>query len=69
MSDFDLYESEIEELYRPKEEPKIWLTVEEAKEINNLILKLFYNERGRMSVFDATDLLTNRIEQAEKENA
>lgn len=35
MSDFDLYESEIEELYRPKEEPKVWLTVGEAKRIVN----------------------------------
>ena len=31
MSDFDLYESEIEELYQKPEEPKVELTVEEAK--------------------------------------
>lgn len=33
VSDFDLYESEIEELYQKPEEPKVELTVEEAKEI------------------------------------
>lgn len=43
---------------------KVELTVEEAKAINNLILKLFYNEENRMSVFDATELLTKRIEQS-----
>ena len=43
----------------------VCLTVEEAKALNNLILKLFYNEENRMSVFDATELLTKRIGQAE----
>lgn len=43
---------------------KVELTVEEAKAINDLILKLFYNEENRMSVFDATELLTKRIEQS-----
>lgn len=39
-------------------EPKIVLSLNEAKALNNLILKLFYNEENRMSVFDATELLT-----------
>ena len=30
MSDFDLYESEIEELYQKPEEPKVELTIKEA---------------------------------------
>ena len=46
-------------------EPKIVLSLNEAKALNNLILKLFYNEENRMSVFDATELLTKRIKQAE----
>lgn len=33
VSDFDLYESEIEELYQKPEEPKVELTVEEAKKV------------------------------------
>ena len=43
----------------------VYLTLDEAKALNNLILKLFYNEENRMSVFDATELLTKRIKQAE----
>ena len=46
-------------------EGMVCLTVDEAKALNNLILKLFYNEENRMSVFDATELLTKRIGQAE----
>jgi hypothetical protein len=43
---------------------KVELTVDEAKAINDLILKLFYNEENRMSVFDATEILSKRIEQS-----
>ena len=37
VSDFDLYESEIEELYQKPEEPKVELTIEEARELYWLI--------------------------------
>ncbi len=43
---------------------KVELTVEEAKAVNDLILKLFYNEENRMSVFNATEILTKRIGQS-----
>lgn len=33
VSDYDLFESEIEELYQKPEEPKVELTIDEAKEI------------------------------------
>ena len=47
---------------------KVYLTVEEAEKIKNLILCLFNNKPERMSVFEAIDLLTERIEQVEGKN-
>ena len=54
-----------EMIARCSQVPLVYLTLDEAKALNNLILKLFYNEENRMSVFDATELLTKRIGQAE----
>lgn len=70
MSDFDLYESEIEDLYRPKEEPKVVLTVEEAKNIYHdfasmyVIAKGTYPKDGMRKPF-TLDILKMEIEQAE----
>ena len=67
MSDFDLYESEIEELYRPKEEPKVVLTVEEAKVIEELALLCLFLRPKAVTIEKAKVMkeLNNRIEQAE----
>lgn len=69
MSDFDLYESEIEELYRPKEEPKVWLTIEEAKKLFNTFIVLCNNKENGKPFFtpmDGMKFMSNKIEQAEK---
>ena len=60
LTECDDFEFELDDF-----QDAVILTVEEAKALNNLILKLFYNEENRMSVFDATELLTKRIGQAE----
>ena len=67
MSDFDLYESEIEELYRPKEEPKVVLTVEEAKDILWDLRDLYKQTYGYEWVKNEPwfDEFKKRIEQAE----
>lgn len=74
MSDFDLYESEIEELYRPKEEPKVWLTIEEAKEIigtyigtNCEIVKQHGIPELKIKNPNCLIHLLERIKQAEKQ--
>ena len=67
MSDFDLYESEIEELYRPKEEPKVVLTVEEAKRIMDYIDGVvFISNELQMHIEHLFKPLKDGIEQAEK---
>ncbi len=74
MSDFDLYESEIEELYREPEEPKIELTVEEAKEIavtmfayHKFCQKFLsgVNDNFLIKASKVNRILDKRIEQAE----
>ena len=74
VSDFDLYESEIEELYREPEEPKIELTVEEAKEIavtmfayHKFCQKFLsgVNDNFLIKASKVNRILDKRIEQAE----
>ena len=66
MSDFDLYESEIEELYRPKEEPKVVLTIREAKEMLAFIEKANIDRAIKEYVFELFLPLKKGIEKAEK---
>lgn len=73
MSDFDMYESEIEDLYRPKEEPKVILTVEEAEILTRCAANEFYRlimERGPVDLARQVEVLmydlVKRIKQAEK---
>lgn len=72
MSDFDMYESEIEDLYRPKEEPKVILTVEEAKRLHDCAMFFWCDYEGtQYFTNDDKRFLTDmkeRIEQAEKGN-
>ena len=68
MSDFDMYESEIEDLYREPEEPKVELTVEEAKLIQKLLRHCYFAtdiQEVEELVLVQDGFLKERIEQAE----
>ena len=70
VDDYDLYESEIEELYQKPEEPKVELTVEEAKTLHDLVYLLHESHNDEytkgFSLWVANDL-KERIEKAEGE--
>lgn len=71
VSDFDLYESEIEELYRKPEEPKVWLTIEEAilaKKCARYVAGYLAKDEEARMVWRFADKLSERIEQAEESN-
>lgn len=64
MSDFDLYESEIEELYRKPEQMKVELRIDEAKLILEALLRL--PVEGNKSLLKHTLIpLKEKIEKAE----
>ncbi len=69
MSDFDMYESEIEDLYRPKEEPKVVLTVEEAKAIHTMLYNYVWEYAFELTDYDVKlpDDLLSRIKQVDDE--
>ena len=64
MSDYDIFESEIEELYREPEEPKIELTVEEAKALLRRIPEFKENGDWQLPI----ERLKERIEQVEAQS-
>lgn len=67
MSDFDLYEPEIEELYQKPEEPKVKLTVEEAKMLEDMALRWMFLNPKNVTLKSAQLMkqLSKRIEEAE----
>ena len=66
VSDFDLYESEIEELYQKPEEPKVELTVEEAKLLFSVIDGFFDLRLPTTKEIVALNKLKVRVEQIEQ---
>jgi hypothetical protein len=65
VSDFDLYESEIEELYRKPESAKVELRLDEAKLILEALLRL--PVEGNKAILKKTLIpLKEKIEKAEK---
>lgn len=66
VSDFDLYESEIEELYQKPEEPKVELTIDEAKGIYQAIIDGYSrNYDFDITALKSAKMLLKRIDQAE----
>ncbi len=56
-----MYESEIEQLYQQPEDPRIELTIEEAKEVLEYL-------RGYNFPMELRDAIKERIKQVEKSN-
>lgn len=66
VSDFDLYESEIEELYRKPEQMKVELRIDEAKLILEALLRL--PVEGNKAILKKTLIpLKEKIDEALKE--